>query len=182
LKRFHFRLEQVLRVRRVQEDIARGALMLANREAQTAADAVNARVAEYTDAARPFGAQSYDTFNRMQSHLDNAAAAITVARAEYKSRLDVVETRRAEWAAARQRVAALERLEEPGYTLAIPHDDSTRELAVADNQLFIHSPRGLRIGDNLVLVAPGIFLAHYGQIYPQDLELGRDARTLVESI
>jgi flagellar export protein FliJ len=112
LKRFHFRLEQVLRVRRVQEDIARGALMLANREAQTAADAVNARVAEYTDAARPSGAQSYDTFNRMQSHLDNAAAAITVARAEYKSRLEVVETRRSEWAAARQRVAALERLEE----------------------------------------------------------------------
>lgn len=112
MKRFHFRLEQVLRVRRVQEDIARGALMLANREAQTAADAVNARVAEYTDAARPSGAQSYDTFNRMQSHLDNAAAAITVARAEYKSRLEVVETRRSEWAAARQRVAALERLEE----------------------------------------------------------------------
>jgi len=112
LKRFHFRLAQVLRVRRLQEEIARGALMLANREAQTAADAVNARVAAYADAARPAGAQSYDTFNRTQAHLDNAAAAITVARAEYRSRLEVVETRRAEWAGARQRVAALERLEE----------------------------------------------------------------------
>jgi flagellar FliJ protein len=112
LKRFHFRLAQVLRVRRLQEEIARGALMLANREAATAADAVNARVAEYTDAARPSGAQSYDTFNRMQSRLDNAAAAITIARAEYRARLDVVDERRTEWAAARQRVAALERLEE----------------------------------------------------------------------
>jgi flagellar export protein FliJ len=112
LKRFQFRLAQVLRVRRLQEDIARGALMLANREAQIAADAVNARVAEYTDAARPAGAQTYDTFNRMQAHLDNAARAITVARAEYRSRLEIVETRRTEWAEARRRVAALERLEE----------------------------------------------------------------------
>jgi flagellar export protein FliJ len=112
LKRFQFRLEQVLRVRRVQEDIARGALMLANREAQVAADAVTARIAEYTDAARPAGAQSYDTFNLMQSRLDNAAGAITVARAEYRQRLEIVEARRSEWAAARMRVAALERLEE----------------------------------------------------------------------
>jgi flagellar export protein FliJ len=112
LKRFRFRLEQVLRVRRLQEDIARGALMHASREARTAADAVNARVAEYTTAARPGGTQSYDTFNRMQSRLDNAAGAITIARAGYRQALDVVQDRRAEWAAARQRVAALERLEE----------------------------------------------------------------------
>jgi flagellar protein FliJ len=111
LKRFHFRLEQVLRVRRLQEDIARGALMHANLQARQAADAVNARVEEYATAARPSGPQSYDTFNRMQSQLDHAAGAITVARVEYQQALGVVEERRAEWAAARQRVAALERLE-----------------------------------------------------------------------
>jgi flagellar FliJ protein len=112
LKRFRFRLEQVLRVRRLQEDIARGALMHANLQARQAADVVNARVEEYTTAARPSGAQSYDTFNQMQSRLDNAAGAITIARAEYQQALGVVDERRAEWAAARQRVAALERLEE----------------------------------------------------------------------
>ena len=112
MKRFRFRLEQVLRVRRLQEDIARGALMHANLQARQAADVVNARVEDYTTAARPGGAQSYDTFNQMQSRLDNAAGAITIARAGYQQALVVVDERRAEWAAARQRVAALERLEE----------------------------------------------------------------------
>jgi flagellar protein FliJ len=112
LKRFRFRLEQVLRVRRLQEDMARAALQHANLDARRAADAVNARIEEYGAAARPEGAQTYDTFNRMQSHLDNAAGAITVARGLYLQALGVVEERRAEWAAARQRVAALERLEQ----------------------------------------------------------------------
>jgi flagellar export protein FliJ len=112
LKRFRFRLEQVLRVRRIQEDMARGALMLANREARAAADQVNARIAEYAAASRPSGAQTYEAFNRMQARLDNAAGAITMARAVYQQALEVVEGRRAEWAAAQQRVAALERLEE----------------------------------------------------------------------
>jgi flagellar FliJ protein len=112
LKRFRFRLEQVLRVRRLQEDMARAALQHANLEARRAADAVNARIEEYGAAARPDGAQSYDAFNRMQSRLDNAAGAINVARGVYRQALGLVEERRAEWAAARQRVAALERLEQ----------------------------------------------------------------------
>jgi flagellar protein FliJ len=111
LKRFRFRLEQVLRVRRLQEDIARGALMAAHHGAREAADRVNARIDDYAAASRPSGAQSYDAFNRMQFRLDNAAGAITIARAEYRQALDLVEVRRVEWTAARQRVAALERLE-----------------------------------------------------------------------
>ena len=112
MKRFRFRLEQVLRVRRLQEDMARAALMHALREARAAADVVNARIEDYAAAARPNGAQSYDAFTLIQSHLDNAAGAITIARAGYRLALDVVDDRRAEWAAAQQRVAALERLEE----------------------------------------------------------------------
>jgi flagellar FliJ protein len=111
LKRFRFRLEQVLRIRRLQEDMARAELMHAHREARAAADAVNARVAEYTSAPRPNGEQPYDAFNRTQFRLDNAAGAITVARAGYRHALAVVEDRRADWTAAHQRVAALERLE-----------------------------------------------------------------------
>ena len=111
MKRFRFRLEHVLRVRRVQEDIARGALMAAQHAARESADRLNARIEEYGAVARPTGAQSYDSFNRMQSRLDNAAGAITVARADYRQMLELVEARRAEWTAASQRVAALERLE-----------------------------------------------------------------------
>ena len=112
MKRFRFRLEQVLRVRRLQEDLARAALMHAHLEAQTAATAVNARIADYANAARPSGAQTYESFKRMQFELDNAAGAIKVARATYRDAMTVVDQQRAEWAAARQRVAALERLEE----------------------------------------------------------------------
>jgi flagellar FliJ protein len=111
LKRFRFRLEQVLRVRRLQEDMARAELMHAHREARAAADRVNSRIAEYANAPRPSGEQAYDAFNRVQFHLDNAAGAITVARAGYQHALGVVDDRRADWAAARQRVAALERRE-----------------------------------------------------------------------
>jgi len=92
--------------------MARAALLHAHRGAKSAADSVNARIAEYAAAARPSGAQTYEAFNRMQFDLDNAAGAIAVARAEYRHALAVVDQQRAEWAAARQRVAALERLEE----------------------------------------------------------------------
>jgi flagellar FliJ protein len=112
LKKFRFRLEQVLRIRRVQEDMARAVLMHANHDARAAADVVNARIEDYSAAARPSGAQSYEMFNKLQAHLDNAAGAIVVARANYQQALRVVEQRRTEWAAAQQRVAALERLED----------------------------------------------------------------------
>ena len=111
MKRFRFRLEQVLRVRRLQEDMARAALMTAHHGARAAADVLNARIEDYSRASRPSGAQTYDDFNRTQSHLDNAAGAITAARGVYSQAVDVVDTRQHEWASARQRVAALERLE-----------------------------------------------------------------------
>lgn len=111
MKRFRFRLEQVLRIRRLQEDMARGALMQAHRDARAAADRVNTRVADYGDATRPHGEQPLAVFNRLHFELDTAAGAITFARAEYQHALRVVEDRRADWAAAHQRVAALERLE-----------------------------------------------------------------------
>ena len=94
MKRFRFRLEQVLRVRRLQEDMARAELMHAHREARAAADRVNARIADYSNAPRPSGEQPFDEFHRVQFHLDNAAGAITVARAGYQHALGVVDDRR----------------------------------------------------------------------------------------
>jgi len=129
LKRFRFRLEQVLRVRRLQEDMARAELMHAHRQARAAADRVNARIADYTAAPRPYGEQPLPDFNLVQFHLDNAAAAITVARGSYQHALGVVEDRRADWAAARQRVAALERLE------ARRRDEYAIEARRADDRL-----------------------------------------------
>jgi flagellar protein FliJ len=112
VRKFRFRLEQVLRVRMLQEDQARGELMVANRAAQEAAARVENRLDEYKSRSLPEGPQSYEAFERALFMLDSAAGAVDVARLAHRETLEVVDVRRAEWAAARRKVAALERLEE----------------------------------------------------------------------
>ena len=112
MKRFQFRLGQVLRVRRLQEDQARANLLVANKAARRAEQVVDERLAEYATRAIPAGPQSYDAFERALFLLDSAAAGVTLARAAHREALDFVEERRNEWLDARRRVAALERLEE----------------------------------------------------------------------
>jgi len=112
VKRFRFRLAQVLRVRRVQEDMARAELLAANRLAHEAATEVDARLAEYHRRSMSGGVQSYDEFERDLFLLDTAAAAVDTARVWHRDALEVVDARRVDWTAARRKVAALERLEE----------------------------------------------------------------------
>jgi flagellar protein FliJ len=111
MKRFRFRLEQVLRVRRIEEDRAKVALLEANRAAHDAAVAVEERLAEYATRSFPSGPHSYAEFERTLFLLDAAAGAVDLARINHRAALDVVAQRRAEWLATRQRVDALERLE-----------------------------------------------------------------------
>jgi flagellar export protein FliJ len=112
MKRFRFRLDQVLHVRQVQEDRARFELLSANRDAHLAAVRVDERLAVYAGRQMPAGPQSYADFERAVFLLDSGAAAVGTARASHRESLAVVDTRRAEWTDARRRVAALERLEE----------------------------------------------------------------------
>jgi flagellar export protein FliJ len=111
MKRFRFRLDQVLHVRRVQEDQARFALLSANRDAHIAQTRVDERLADYEQRRLPLGPQSYADFERAVFLLDSGAAAVGVARATHREAVAVVEERRAGWTDARRRVAALERLE-----------------------------------------------------------------------
>jgi flagellar export protein FliJ len=112
MKRFRFRLDQVLHVRRVQEDQARFQLLSANRDAHLAAVRVEERLAQYAERSMPSGPQPYEAFERALFLLDSGAAAVGAARATHRETLAVVEAKRAEWTDARRRVAALERLEE----------------------------------------------------------------------
>jgi flagellar FliJ protein len=112
MKKFRFRLDQVLHVRRVQEDRARFQLLSANRDAHLASALVDERLAAYAERRLPTGTQSFEDFERAVFRLDAAAGAIGVARARHREALVVVDERRAEWTDARRRVAALERLEE----------------------------------------------------------------------
>ncbi len=111
MKRFKFRLDQVLHVRRVQEDQARAALLTANRDAHLAAARVDERLDDYAGRGLPYGPQSFATFERAVFLLDAAAASVEAARATHREALAVVELRRAGWTDARRKVAALERLE-----------------------------------------------------------------------
>ena len=112
MKRFRFRLDQVLHVRRVQEDRARFALLSANRDAHLAAVRVDERLADYAARRMPPGPQPYAEFERAVFMLESGAAAVGVARASHREALTVVDARRVDWTDARRRVAALERLEE----------------------------------------------------------------------
>src|SRR5207247_9557935 len=73
---------------------------------------VENRLVEYRSRSLPEGTQSYENFERALFMLDSAAGAVDVARIAHREALDVVDARRADWAAARRKVAALERLEE----------------------------------------------------------------------
>jgi flagellar export protein FliJ len=111
VKRFRFRLEQVLHVRRVQEDQAKAALLIANRAARDAAMLVDERLTEYRTRSFPPGVQSYAEFERNLFLLDSAAGAVGVARAAHHDSLAVVNDRRDAFTATHRRVMALERLE-----------------------------------------------------------------------
>jgi flagellar FliJ protein len=111
VKKFRFRLESVLRVRRIQEDLARAELLNANAAARTAEGVVDARVARYHEMDRPLGAHTEPQFAREWFQLDAAAGAVDAACERHVEALAVVAERRAAWSAASMRVAALERLE-----------------------------------------------------------------------
>jgi flagellar export protein FliJ len=111
LKQFKFRLASVLRVRNIQEDLARARLLTANAAAHEAGRVVDTRVARYLDMARPAGVQHEAEFARTWFTLDSAAGAIDVAREQQIEALAHVAERRAEWFEASMRVDAIERLE-----------------------------------------------------------------------
>jgi flagellar FliJ protein len=112
MKKFTFRLQSVLRVRRIQEDQARARLLSANAAAHHAGAVVDARVARYYELDRPAGLQVEPEFASTWFTLDTAAGAVDVARDQHIETLAHVAERRSEWSDASMRVAALERLED----------------------------------------------------------------------
>ena len=82
MKRFRFRLDQVLHVRRVQEDQARAELLSANRDAHLAAARVDERLADYARRAAARSARSRTTTSSAPCSCSTPrAGAVGVARA-----------------------------------------------------------------------------------------------------
>jgi flagellar export protein FliJ len=112
VKRYQFRLDRVLGVRRITEDQARAALLAARLAEQAAAATLAARKDAY--AARPSApaVQSTCAFLSEQFLASTSAAAVQVAgQRRDAATLQVAEDRDA-WVAAHRQVEALERLDE----------------------------------------------------------------------
>jgi flagellar export protein FliJ len=109
-RRFRFRLETVLRVRRVQEEQARARVMVANRAVALAAAEVDDRMQRYTALPRPTGVQSYADAEAALFRLDAGAGAVEWAHGEHTRAVEHANEELAQWTEAEQRVRALERL------------------------------------------------------------------------
>ena len=112
MKRYHFSLEAVLRVRRAQEEAATFALAQANHRRRQAIDAYRDAVVRYEELELSEGTQDHATFERERDAVERRAAAVAAALVVVESASDEAAARHAEWSAAAQLVAALERLDE----------------------------------------------------------------------
>lgn len=128
-KRFRFRLDTVLRVRRIQEEQARARVMVANRAVALAGAEVDERVTRYAALARPAGVQTYAEAEATMFRLDAGAGAVEWARGEHVRAVGQAREELARWAEAEQRVRALERLHERAR-----HDHAT-EVRRAEDRL-----------------------------------------------
>jgi flagellar protein FliJ len=128
-KRFRFRLDTVLRVRRVQEEQARARVMVANRAVTLAAAQVDDRLQRYATLPRPSGVQRYTEAEATLFRLDAGAGAVEWARAEHTRAVDHAREELAHWAQAEQRVRALERLHDRA------RDEHATEMRRAEDRL-----------------------------------------------
>ena len=112
MKRYRFRLETVLRVRRIEEDQAAAELAIANRAMQLAELELDRRLEHYQSIESHVGTVSQERFLALRSQREHAANGVVAAGAARISAEAEVERKRELWAAAAMRVRALERLDE----------------------------------------------------------------------
>lgn len=112
MKKYRFRLEAVLRVRRIEEERARGDLLAANRALAEAEAELDRRLEHYRTVSLPAGALPHDEYVAARSHQDQAAAGVVAAGTARLAAEAERDRLRDVWAAAAARVKALERLDE----------------------------------------------------------------------
>jgi flagellar FliJ protein len=112
MKRYSFRLDPVLRVRRIEEDQRILELANAQRALADAEAMLQRRLDRYSDVPVPAGPVPVDQLLRMRSRQDGVAAAVVAAGANRLRAEATVDLRRQEWSDAAMRVSALERLDD----------------------------------------------------------------------
>lgn len=112
MKRHRFSLAGVLRVRQLEEDLARGAVLAAATGHDLARARVEAQLARYDTLPMAREAEAPETFAGRQARAAFAAATVAAARGAAEETAGELARRRTTWRGASMRVAALERLEE----------------------------------------------------------------------
>ena len=112
MKRYRFRLEQVRRVRQVQEDLAAAALGAARQEEAAAAAALDRRHRAVATRPRVAGAHDGALLQAQRLVWDAELRALSAASSALVSAGAHVAEQRDLWLAASRRVRALELLDE----------------------------------------------------------------------
>ena len=132
MRRYRFRLEAVLRVRRNEQDVARSAVLAATAAASAEASALADRDRAYAAAVSAPGSRSAADFLSEQAHRCALANAVLDQRRRLAQAQSSVDTARAAWTAAAARVGALERLDERSRAEHAEHASRENEMTVDD--------------------------------------------------
>jgi flagellar export protein FliJ len=128
MKRYSFRLAQVLRVRTIELDRAVGEIARARIELAAAVERTAAREQSYRELShRPLGTTA-DELRTRREHQRLATEAVFKARGAERLQEQVVEARLADWADADRKVRLLEQLDER-------HRDRHASEVLAEEQL-----------------------------------------------
>lgn len=111
MKRYSFRLGDVLRIRRLQEDMARNSVLTARRAQDAAAALVAQRESRYNDLAAPALHQSRQQFLAWRQQAGHRADSVIVAHGQHRDAAASTTAALDGWRMAHNRVEALERLD-----------------------------------------------------------------------
>lgn len=136
MRRYRFRLEPVLRVRRMQEDAARGELLAATAAIRVQEQRLAERTEAYELSLKPSETQTCADFLFEQSRRSSFAAAVLEQRGQVREAQTQAAQAREAWSEAAARVGALERLDErqrSEHTAQMQKEDelTTDELVVS---------------------------------------------------
>ncbi len=132
MRRYRFRLEPVLRVRRQQEDAARAEVMAATVRAGAEAEALAERDQAYAAGTTAQQVRSAADFVYVQEHRAALGRAVLEQRRRLQDAERQVEQARAGWTAAATRVGALEGLDERARAEHAARTQKEEELVVDD--------------------------------------------------
>jgi hypothetical protein len=111
VKRYKFPLEHALRVRRVQEQLAKADLLGANRRLAEAERTVADQLDRYRSAPEPAAGVPTAAFLTDRARRRAAAATVMAAGIQRQAAAEAAAARMAAWSAAARAVSALERLD-----------------------------------------------------------------------